>query len=356
MLKRAISSLRFFRWSLLSALIVVGSVAIITRDANLVGVTLLLAVLELGLSFDNAVVNSLVLKEMDEKWQKRFLLWGILIAVFGMRLVIPVVIVAIFGHLWPWDAFTMAFTDGKHYGEILHGAHWEIAGFGGMFLAMVFLNFIIDEREITWLAWLERPLAKLGQLKSFSALLGLVLICTVPQLAPASHRYGTTLAMAGGLAIYLAVDMLSDRMEADDDKQLLNGAVRSGAAGFLYLEVLDASFSFDGVIGAFALSTNVLVIMAGLGIGAFFVRSLTVFLVRGNHLDELPHLEHAAHYAIGVLAAIMFLGMQYEIPEFITGIVGAGLIVVGVFTSIRFNRKNATLASSEEESPVATTV
>lgn len=338
---RVKQNILFFKWSFLLTIIVMATVAFITRDITLVGITLLLAVLELGLSFDNAVVNALVLKKMDKKWQERFLLWGILIAVFGMRLVIPVVIVAIFGQLWPWDAFMLAFTDGKHYGEILHGAHWEIAGFGGMFLAMVFLNFILEEQKNTWLAWIERPLIKLGELKSFGILIGLFLVCFVPFLAPVAHQLSTTLSMLGGLIIYIGVAMLSEKMESDEKKALAKGIAKSGAASFIYLEVLDASFSFDGVIGAFALSTNILVIMAGLGIGAFFVRSLTVFLVRGNHLDELPHLGHAAHYAIGILATLMFLGMRFEIPEFVTGLAGALLIGLGIYTSTQHNKKKS---------------
>jgi uncharacterized protein len=340
--------LKFFRWALLSSFAVLAAVAAFTQSWELFGITLLLAALELGLSFDNAVVNALVLKHMDKKWQDRFLLWGILIAVFGMRLVIPVLIVAVFGHLWPWEAFVMAFTDGEHYGHILHESHTEIAGFGGMFLAMVFLNFILEEQDNTWIGKLERSLRKLGELKSFSTTIGIVLIAVVPLLAPADHQLSTTLAMLGGLVTYLIVDMIAARMESDEDQQILNGAVKSGAAGFLYLEVLDASFSFDGVIGAFALSTNILIIMAGLGIGALFIRSMTVFLVRGGHLDTLPHLGHAAHYAIGVLASVMFLGMKFDISEVFTGLMGVGFIAVGVWTSRIYNRRRHSAPEVEE--------
>jgi uncharacterized protein len=174
----------------------------------------------------------------------------------------------------------------------------------------------------------------------------------VPFLAPADHRFSTTLSAAAGLAIYMAVDMLKDRMESDEDKQIVKGVVKSGAASFLYLEVLDASFSFDGVIGAFAMSTNVVIISAGLGIGAFFVRSMTVFLVRGGHLDELPHLEHAAHYAIGVLAAIMFIGMSFHVPEIFTGLMGAAFVLVGVLTSIAYNRRHPQTEDEEDTAAV----
>lgn len=315
-------------------------VGVLTQSPELIALTCILAVLEVSLSFDNAVVNAGVLKGMSPKWQQRFLTWGILIAVFGMRLVIPVIIVAAFGNLLPWDALTLAFTDGHHYGEILHSAHMEIAGFGGMFLAMVFISFIIEDREITWLGWIERPLARLGQLKSFSTLIGISLVPTVMLLAPAGHRVSVMVSMIAGLGIYLLVDMIADLMEGDN-KQVKNKVARAGLASFIYLEILDASFSFDGVIGAFALSSNILIIMTGLAIGAFFVRSLTVFLVRGGHLDELPHLEHAAHYAIGILATIMFLKMRYEVPEIFTGLIGAGFIGLGFITSHIHNRRRS---------------
>jgi hypothetical protein len=234
----------------------------------------------------------------------------------------------------------MAFTDGTRYGEILHAAHFEIAGFGGMFLAMVFTSFIVKKQKNTWLRPFELWLQRLGQLKSFGTVIGLFLVATIPMLAPESHRFSTQLAMLSGLIIFLFVDMLSDRIQDDDNKKIMKGVAHSGAASFLYLEVLDASFSFDGVIGAFALSTNVLIIMAGLGIGALFVRSMTVFLVRGGHLDELPHLGHAAHYAIGALAAVMFIGMKCPIPEVLIGLMGVGFITAGWVTSRAYNRRH----------------
>lgn len=339
-------TLGFFKWALLSTLLVLAAVAAFTRSSELLSITLLLAVLELGLSFDNAVVNALVLRTMAPKWQRYFLLWGILIAVFGMRLFVPVLIVAIFGGLAPWHAFTLAFTDGHHYGKILHGAHLEIAGFGGMFLAMVFLAFIMKKQEHTWLGPLERQLQKLGQFKSIEALLGLGLIGLVSMPTPNDKQLGITLAMLGGLVTFLLVNLLTDHMEKEENKKIVQLGARSGVTGFFYLEVLDASVSFDGVIGAFTLSTNVVVIMAGLGIGALCIRSMTVFLVRGGHLDTLPHLAHAAHYAIGALAVVMFVGMIVSVPEVLTGLVGVGFLATGWLTSHLHNRKYGTLSTS----------
>ena len=91
----------------------------------------------------------------------------------------------------------------------------------------------------------------------------------------------------------------------------------------IYLEVLDASFSFDGVIGAFALTHNLFIIAIGLGIGAMYVRSMTIMLVERGTLAEYRFLEHGAFYAIIALSVIMFVQPLMHIPEVITGLVGA---------------------------------
>jgi len=105
--------------------------------------------------------------------------------------------------------------------------------------------------------------------------------------------------------------------------------------------VLDASFSFDGVIGAFAITNDVVIIMLGLAIGAMFVRSMTVFLVYKGTLQEFVYLEHGAHYAIGILALIMFASVHYHIPEWFTGLSGLAFILVSLWSSIRYRRRLA---------------
>ncbi|RMB80203.1 DUF475 domain-containing protein, partial [Streptomyces shenzhenensis] len=103
-------------------------------------------------------------------------------------------------------------------------------------------------------------------------------------------------------------------------------------------EVLDASFSFDGVIGAFAITNDIVLMALGLGIGAMYVRSLTVYLVRQGTLDDYVYLEHGAHYAIGALAVILMVTIQYQINEVITGLVGVVLIGASFWSSVRRNR------------------
>ena len=115
--------------------------------------------------------------------------------------------------------------------------------------------------------------------------------------------------------------------------------VRSGLGGFLYLNILDASFSFDGVIGAFALSNNMVVIALGLSIGAMFVRSMTIMLVQKGTLAEYRYLEHGAFWAIIALGGIMLMSAKFHIPETVTGLIGAVLIGLSLWWSVRHKRK-----------------
>ncbi len=127
-----------------------------------------------------------------------------------------------------------------------------------------------------------------------------------------------------GLVTFIAVDGIAALLDPVDVRRRAR-PTRSGAAAFLYLEVLDASFSFDGVIGAFALSNNLFVIAIGLGIGAMFVRSLTIMLVERGTLTEYRYLEHGAFYAIIALGVIMFVKTVTPVPETVTGSDRSGL-------------------------------
>jgi hypothetical protein len=314
----------------------------------------ILGILEVSLSFDNAVINATVLQRMNEFWQKIFLTIGVLIAVFGMRLVFPLAIVWVTAGLDPVKAFDLAlnppadgaatFPDGsKSYETLLTDAHPQIAAFGGMFLLLLFLNFIFEEREITWLSWLERPLARLGKLDMLSVVVsGIGLILTAELIAKDADRATVLVAGLLGMITYIAVDGLGSMFHTGENEETEGGpselAKAAGKAGFflfLYLEVLDASFSFDGVIGAFAITSDPIIIALGLGlIGAMFVRSITVYLVRKGTLSEYAYLEHGAHWAIGALAIILFVSIGVHINEIITGLVGVAFIGAAFITSI----------------------
>ncbi|GAB3081474.1 DUF475 domain-containing protein [Nocardioides zeae] len=331
-------------------------------------VAAILIVLEVSLSFDNAVVNAKVLSRMSPFWQKMFLTVGILIAVFGMRLVFPFIVVWASAGLDPVHAWDLAMQGNdvpagqETYAHILHDAHPIIAAFGGMFLMMIFLDFFIDdEKEHHWLGPIERPFQRLSAVGGVSVAIALGSLVLVAELfrniAPdklPDDKFGSVL-LAGilGLLTYLVVGGLGEAFEgssglADDEdmgpqREVGTGQVvlATGKAAFfmfLYLEVLDASFSFDGVIGAFAITTDPIVIAIGLGVGALYVRSITVYLVRKGTLSEYRYLEHGAHWAIGALAILLFVTMGVEIPEVVTGLIGVVIILSAVGWSVRENR------------------
>lgn len=342
-----IGLLRDFRYSILITVICLGLAFAwgmekggIEMALSALMIAMILGIMEVSLSFDNAVVNASVLKKMDEKWRQLFLTVGILIAVFGMRLLFPLLIVAIATSQGLVEVAQMALQSPDEYARHLTSAHVGIAAFGGMFLLLVFLNFLFDEaKELHWLGYVEQKLAELGKLDMISVLIALSVLMGAQAFLPEADRLSAMVAGTGGILLYVAVDCLSSFFDE------AGAAVkRNGMMGFIYLEILDASFSFDGVIGAFAITRDVVIIMLGLAIGAMFVRSMTVYLVNKGTLDEYVFLEHGAHYAIGVLAFIMLTSMVYHVPELFTGLVGVAFIVLAVKSSITYKNKNPELA------------
>ncbi len=316
------------------------------------GIAVILGVMEVSLSFDNAVVNASVLKNWDEFWQRIFLTVGILIAVFGMRLIFPLVIVAAAADLGMGEVWDLALTDPKQFSAYLSRHHDEVAVFGGIFLLLVALNFLMDEtKELHWLGNAEAKLASFGKIGSVPVLVALLVVIGSLALVEPEQEFVVLIAGMWGVIVYVAVDFLSALLERDSETDMDVGAVvkSGGIGGFLYLEILDASFSFDGVIGAFAITNDVVIIMLGLAIGAMFVRSITVYLVRQGTLDEYVYLEHGAHYAIGILALIMFASVKYHVPELVTGLLGVAFIVASLWSSIRHRDAEADSSESSEK-------
>lgn len=325
----------FYSSFLFAALAVVA--AYLLGGASAVFIVLVLAVLETSLSFDNAVVNASVLSSWGVWWRRAFLWVGLPIAVFGMRLFFPVLIVAYASALSVGDAFRLALTDAPAYASVLQRVAHEIAAFGGMFLLMVSFEFFIDEeKKHHWLPGIEPMLAALGTYqKAVGVGLALAVLASVSALVPAGEQAAFLVAGIYGLLVYIGVKFLG---------QLLGGRgtsstrVAEGVGGFLYLELLDASFSFDGVVGAFAITNNLMLIVLGLAVGAFFVRSFTLYLTERGVLTQYQYLEHGAFWAIFALALIMLIKVEFEVPEVVTGLIGACLIGLSMWSSARSAR------------------
>jgi hypothetical protein len=339
-----------FRIPLLVTLAAIVATALLGHWEEAILLTLL-AALEISISFDNAVVNATVLRTMSRKWQQIFLTWGILIAVFGMRLVFPILIVAAAAGIGIPNVIDMALNRPTDYAHKLEQSNAVIAGFGGMFLLLVFLNYFFDpDKDVHWLGSVESRLAKLGKLSTLPVLIAGVALLIVSAILPAAHQKDVLVSGVAGLVTYLLVAGIASLLEPDDIEGETTPHIRgndvaatvgkAGFASFMYLEVLDASFSFDGVIGAFAITKNVIIIALGLGIGALYVRTLTIYLVRQGTLSEYRYLEHGAHWAIGALAVLLFIGIEHHVPEVITGLLGAGMIAAAFIASILWNRKH----------------
>ncbi len=307
---------------------------------------LVLSALEVTFSFDNAVVNAKVLQRMSVFWQKAFMTVGILIAVFGMRLLLPVVLVALTARLPMNEVVQLALERPADYAHYLTLAHPIIASFGGMFLLMIFLEFVLDYgRRVHWIRIVERPFMRIGRLKQVPPLLALIVLVAVTQWLAGAHKFSVLLAGVLGLVAYLSIRAMGEFFEMRQKQQLERAAgrhtlLKASLANFLYLELLDASFSFDGVIGAFAITNMVLLIAAGLGVGAVWVRSMTIHIVRHNTLLKYRYLDHGAHYAIGALAAMLLLGIRYDINQAVTGTIGILIIGFAFYSSWRYNHLN----------------
>jgi hypothetical protein len=298
----------------------------------------ILSLMEISLSFDNAVVNATVLKNMSRAWQQRFLTWGMVIAVFGVRFLLPVLIVALVSGQSLQEVTLMAWREPEEYARHVESSHVQISAFGGMYLLLVFLSFFVQEsKSLHWVAWVERRLAKLGKLESIEVAAALCALLLAAHFVPATMRLAALIAGVVGVVLFVVVKSVSGLFE---QTEAVEGAVhKAGLVSFLYLEMLDLSFSLDGVIGAFAITRDVVLILLGLTIGAMFVRSLTVFLVRKRMLEEYLYLEHGAHYAIGALAVLMLADMSLHVPEWITGLIGFFLILLSFWSSVRARRK-----------------
>ncbi|WP_208431368.1 DUF475 domain-containing protein [Bartonella doshiae] len=298
-----------------------------------------LGILEISLSFDNSIINARILGRMDQLWRRRFLVWGILIAVFGMRIIFPVLVVAVAVWINPIAAVKLAIWESDHYAAILTDAHVGIAAFGGTFLMMVSLKYFFDsEKEVHWLAFIEKPAQKLGALVGIDIAIILIFILFFSEKVITEDKMTFLLSALYGLLTFIGVEVVSSLLDAP--KTTLTTMTKGGVGAFLYLEVLDATFSFDGVVGAFAFSHNLFIIAIGLGIGAFYVRSMTIMLVESQTLLHYRYLEHGAFYAILALAVIMYLQAVISVPEVFTGLVGVCIIGMAFYASLRFKRKH----------------
>lgn len=298
-----------------------------------------LAVLEISLSFDNAIVNANKLKTMSQLWRRRFLTWGILIAVFGMRIIFPLLVVMISAGIGPINAIHLTLYDPQRYSEIINDAHISISAFGASFLMLVALSYFIDSsKDIDWISLPERLLRRCDAVRGINVTIVLTIVVVFSQMLPPNIRGTFVYAGVIGILTFLVVQILGELLDKDAAKDT---AARGGLGAFLYLEVLDSSFSFDGVIGAFALTQNLVLIAIGLGIGAMYVRSMTIMLLEKGVLANYCYLENGAFWSILVLSCVMAAQSLVHIPEVVTGLFSISFIALAFWSSVRATAKEA---------------
>jgi uncharacterized protein len=308
-------------------------VALLALDVSAALTTIVLIAIEISFSFDNAIINAKVLSRLSRAWQQLFLTVGMVFAILGMRFVFPILIVMITADLSWSQVLDEALHHPQVYGEHLEKAHTSISAFGGSFLLMLSLYFFLDDgRNILWLHRIERPLQRIGGNIWLPVVLGGLIVALVAAFA-GSESATVLQAGAAGVLSYAALKLLIDGLGklAPKGQKIYTGW--PAFLAFMYLQLLDASFSFDGVLGAFAITDKVLLIALGLGVGAFWVRSLTVYMVRHGTLDAYRYLEHGAHYAIFVLSVALLGSIFFAVPDAVTGITGLGVIISSFIAS-----------------------
>jgi uncharacterized protein len=332
------SPFRIFAVSTLATLSMLVGVAIGKGFSGLM-VALVLIAVEVAFSFDNAILNARILSKMSRFWQNMFLTVGALIAVFGMRIIFPILIVALTADI-SWGAvLDLALNHPEEYAHKLEEAHPSLAAFGGAFLMVLALDFFVDDsQEVTWFTRLELSFRKLA--KNWAPPLITLGVVTALSLMPFNHhKKETFIAGALGIIVYSVIHGLTQLFAKVQERSMRSVSKKGPYVGmaafisFMYLEVLDATFSFDGVLGAFAVTQDVILIALGLGVGALWVRSLTIFMVRRGTLGSYKYIEHGAHYTIGILACILFAGLFIRVPEVLTGLAGIGVIIASIIAS-----------------------
>ena len=344
--------LRYVRFPLLCCLVGLGAIFVSHGGLNgtvapalqALWITVVLLVLEISLSFDNAVVNARVLENLSPRMQRFFLTWGLVIPVFGVRFVGPLLLVSLAGGISVGEALQAALHDHARYHHLLELAEPRIQAFGGMFLLMVFLRYFFDAaKTLHWVRRIEERLSLAGRVPSLEVALALILLLLVDVMLPGALRLDVLVAGLIGLVLQILSTSLAE-LFGGEEEAVGRLAAGGGLASIVYLELLDASFSLDGTIGAFAITSNLALIMTGLGLGALFIRSLTVMLTREKALEKLIYLEHGAHYAIGALGLLMLadvvLGIRrLNIPEWVSGLIGIVLLVLALADSLQHSRR-----------------
>jgi uncharacterized protein len=275
-----------------------------------------LAVFETISSIDNAVINAEVLSKMSERAKRWFLTYGLIIAVVALRLLLPLAIVWVANpSLSPLDILGSAFSGDPEISHAIEKTSPILLAGGGVFLLFLFFHWLFLEPKNIGLPHAEKFF--LSQGVWFYTIVSIILACVVWFALQADQMMAFG-AVVGSTAFFITHGFKQNAEEKE--RQMLgdSGAKEmSDWSKILYLEVIDGTFSIDGVVGAFAFTMSIPLIVLGNGIGALIVRQVTI----GNieNVKKYKFLKNGAMYSILVLGLIMLLdAFGHEIPAFIS--------------------------------------
>ena len=282
-----------------------------------------LGVTETSMSMDNSIVNAPLVRDLTPFWKKNYLLFGMPVAVIGMRFCIPVVFVGLASGLGFYGALHLAFSDPTAYSEHLSNSKFLIVGFGSTFLALLGSDFFFDAEKETHWVFLEKYFSKLGNIPGIKYMVSGVIALVGGFLVSTDIGMYVKYELAAliGIVSFIFIKAIGHFAEK------LNRPGIGGLVKFIQIEIIDASFSFDGVISAFAITSDIIQIAIGLGIGAVWVRTFTKMMSESKEFAELPYLGSGAFWNVTALIPLMIIGVRYDVPEWIPGL--AAVLIIG---------------------------
>ncbi len=287
-----------------------------------------LCLFEIISSIDNAIINAEVLSTMQPKYRRWFLLWGILFAVFIVRGLLPLVLVwASTPSLTPWEVFTAMFSDSPEVHDAIETSAPMLLIGGGIFLVFLFLHWLFLEDKEYGIRG-EKFIESKGVW--FFAIVS-ILLATIVWFALGHNTMMAFGAVIGSSAFFIVHGF---RQNAEAQEQQLIGGNMSDISKIFYLEVIDATFSIDGVLGAFAFTYMVPLILVGNALGAIAVRQITISNV--DKIKRYKYLKNGAMYSIMFLGCIMIVdSFGVHIPTFVSPIITFGVVGYFLVKSIR---------------------
>jgi len=294
-----------------------------------------LALFEIIISVDNAIINAEVLSTMSRKAKRWFLFWGIIIAVFLVRGLLPWMIIwASNPSLGFFGSFAASFSSDPHIKEIIEQSAPVLLIGGGIFLIFLFFHWIFLEPKHYGLIG-EEFIQRKGVW--FFTVVS-VLLSVIVWLAINKNPLMALGAVVGSTAFFISHGFKENAEQAE--KQMLEGSSNmSDLSKIFYLEVIDATFSIDGILGAFAFTFSLPLILIGNGIGALVVRKLTVSNIK--NVKKYKYLKNGAMYSILALGAIMiFDSFGAHIPEWISSIITIAIIGYFFYKSVKEIKNN----------------